>query len=110
MRTRLHPNLFPGVEGVKPVVAAPAKAAVVKRSKRARVKTDPTSWGDKAVAFLRANGPARSGEICKAIGLDAPSGIAPFIKARLKHGQIVHIGRGYALADGVKRQKSDDRT
>jgi hypothetical protein len=110
MRTRLHPNLFPGVEGVKPVVAAPAKTAVVKRSKHPRVKTDPTSWADKTVAFLRGNGPARSEEICKAIGLDSSGGIAPFIKARLKHGQIVHVGGKYALADSSKRPKSNDLT
>jgi hypothetical protein len=91
------------------VVATPANTTVVKRSKRPRVETNPTSWGDKAAAFLRTNGPARSEEICKAIGLDSPGGIAPFIKARLKHGQIVHVGREYALADGVKRPKSDDR-
>jgi hypothetical protein len=110
MRTGLHPNLFPNVAGVKPVVAAPAKTDVIKRPKRPRAKPESTSWGDKVADFLRTNGPARSDEICNAIGLDSAVGIAPFIKARVKHGQIVRDGYRYALADGVKRPKSDDRS
>lgn len=109
MRTRLHPNMFPSAAGATTVVAPPVKTTAAKRTKPPRVVAEPTSWGDKAAAFLRTNGPARSEEICKAIGLESSRGIAPFIKARLKNGQIVRDGYRYALADGVKRPKSDDR-
>jgi hypothetical protein len=93
----IHQHLFPSPDALKqPVV----------EQQRFRAEPADASWGDKAVAFLRERGPARSDEICKAIGLESESGIAPFIRARLKHGQIVRDGRRYALAGDPKLSNS----
>ena len=96
---RIHPHLFPSPDALKQVVVA--------QPERHRTESADASWGDKAVAYLRERGPARSDEICKAIGLESESGIAPFIRARLKHGQIVRDGRCYALAGESKQSKLD---
>ena len=98
---RIHPHLFPSPDALK--------QAVIEQPTRPRSEPADESWGDKAVAYLRERGPARSDEICKAIGLESESGIAPFIRARLKHGQIIRDGRLYALAgdsDILKSGKS----
>lgn len=92
---RIHPHLFPSPNALKQSVAA--------QPERPRAEPTDASWGDKAVAYLRERGPARSDEICKAIGLESEAGIAPFIRARLKHGQIVRDGRCYALAGDDKQ-------
>lgn len=95
---RIHPHLFPIKDALTQSVAAePA---------RRRATPENASWGDKVVAYLRERGPARSDEICKAIGLESVSGVTPFIRARLKHGQIVRDGRRFALAGDEKQSKS----
>lgn len=93
----IHQHLFPSPDALK--------QTVVERHRK-RAEPADASWGDKAVEYLRERGPARSDEICKAIGLESDSGIAPFIKARLKHGQIIRDGRRYALAGDPKLSKS----
>ncbi|OTP79449.1 hypothetical protein [Caballeronia sordidicola] len=68
-------------------------------------------YGLRVTRYLRENGPARSVVICKAIGINPASGVAPYIKAWIASGRIVKFRDGrYAIAGAVDDSVEPPRT
>ena len=56
----------------------------------------------RVTRYLRENGPARSVVICRAIGINPATGVAPYIKAWIASGRIVKFRDGrYAIAGAI---------
>lgn len=78
------------------------------RAPEAAESSRKPTHSDRAIAFLRENGPASARQLCAHLGVDGKAGVTPFITGAMRAGEIRREGKLYLLRDQTVASNSPD--